>query len=204
MCGSMTCRDYPAPVQLNGRDLPYVTSAAHLGNELTQACNMEQDCRMKRANYIDKTVSIRDTFSFAEPEQVLQAIEKYCGDHYGAMLWPFDSDITGQYFRCWSTAVKLVWDVPRGCHTYLVENLLAANFVSTRQQILSRYVKFFKNLRSSRSKEVALVANIVARDMGSVTSRNLELIRTETGLNPWSATPAQLCLLYTSPRRRDS
>ena len=36
------------------------------------------------------------------------------------------------------------------------------------------------------------MANIVARDMGSVTSRNLELIRTETGLNPWSATPAQI------------
>ena len=36
------------------------------------------------------------------------------------------------------------------------------------------------------------MANIVARDMGSVTGRNLELIRQETGLNPWSATPAQI------------
>ena len=192
MCGSMTCRNYPAPVQLNGRDLPYVTTAAHLGNELTQACTMEQDCKIKRAEYIDKTVNIRETFSFAEPSQILQAIEKYCGDHYGAMLWPLDGEMTGQYFRCWSTCVKLVWDVPRGCHTYLVDNLLAANFVSTRRQILGRYVKFFKGLLSSRSKEVVLVANIVARDKASVTGRNLEMLREETGLNPWSATPAQI------------
>ena len=45
---------------------------------------------------------------------------------------------------------------------------------------------------SSRSKEVVLVANIVARDKASVTGRNLEILREETGLNPWSATPAQI------------
>ena len=36
------------------------------------------------------------------------------------------------------------------------------------------------------------MANIVARDMASVTGRNLEILREETGLNPWSATPAQI------------
>ena len=88
--------------------------------------------------------------------------------------------------------MELVWDVPRACHNYLVDNLLAANFVSTRRQILGRYVKFLKGLLSSRSKEVVLVANIVARDKASVTGRNLEMLREETGLNPWSATPAQI------------
>ena len=102
---------------------------------------MKQDCKVSRADYIDKTVAIRETFSFAEPPQILQAIEKYCGDHYGAMLWPFDSNVAGQYFRCWSTCVKLVWDVQRASHTYFVDNLLAENFVSTKGQILSRYVK---------------------------------------------------------------
>ena len=95
---------------------------------------MEQDCKVKRADYIDKTVSVRETFSFAAPEQILQAIEKYCGDHYGAMLWPLDGHMTGQYYRSWIPCVKLVWDVPRATHTYFVDNLLAKNFMSTRHE----------------------------------------------------------------------
>ena len=108
MCGNMTSRDYPVPVQLNGRNLPFVPNATHLGHELTQACTMELDCKIKRADYIVKTVNIRETFSFAEPEQILQAVEKYCCDYYGAMLWQLDSQMAGQFFHCWSTCVKLV------------------------------------------------------------------------------------------------
>ena len=192
MCGDMARRDYPAPLQLNGRDLPFVTSATHLGHEITQACSMLQDCKEKRAGYIDRTVSIRETFSFAEPQQILQAVEKYCGDHYGAMLWQFDSDMAGKYFRCWSTCVKLAWETPRATRSYLVDNLLAVNHVSTRRQVLSRYVKFFRGLMSSRSKEVALVASVVSHDVRSTTGKNLYLIREETGLNPFTARPAQV------------
>ena len=49
-----------------------------------------------------------------------------------------------------------------------------------------------KGLLSSPSREVAFVANIVARDMSSVTGRNLTLLREMTGLNPRTATPAQV------------
>lgn len=83
------------------RKLPFVTSANHLGHELSQDCTMELDAKIKRADFIDKTVNIQETFSFALPKQVIQAIDKYCGDHYGGMLWSFDGQGAGQYFRCW-------------------------------------------------------------------------------------------------------
>ena len=108
------------------------------------------------------------------------------------MLWSLDDQMAGQYFRCWSTCVKLVWNVPRATHTYFVDNLLATNFESTRQQVLSRYVKFVRGLLSSPSTEVALMANIVAHDLGSTTGRNMSIVRRETGLNPWAVTPAQI------------
>ena len=41
MNGNMNDTNYPAPLKLNGRDLPYVKTATHLGHELSQACNME-------------------------------------------------------------------------------------------------------------------------------------------------------------------
>ena len=39
---------------------------------------------------------------------------------------------------------------------------------------------------------MALVANIVAQDMGSTTGRNMAMIRRETQLNPWEASPVQV------------
>ena len=175
----------PVPLQLNKKDLPWVVSATHLGHELSQDGSMKIDMKFKRANFIDKSIEIRETFGFADPVQILEAINTYCGDHYGTMIWDLYSEGAGQYFRCWNTAVKLVWNVPRSTHTYFVTCQLAANFESIRTKLLSRYVKFFQSLLKSKSPEVALVANLAGRDMGSTTGSNLSKLAQETGLNPW-------------------
>ena len=189
----MTFRDYPAPLQLNGRNLPYVTTCLHLGHILSQDGSMTQDCLSKRAQYIDKTVDIRNMFSFADPTQVLTAVDKYTSDYYGAMLYDlYDDNTTGKYFRCWGTVVKLAWNCPRSTHRYLVNNLLAAGFTSTRIKIVSRYIKFFHSLLKSSSKEVQTLASISAQDKSSNTGGNLARIAEETGLNPWIADPSQV------------
>ena len=77
---------YPAAVRLNGRELPWVTSANHLGHTLHQSCSMEHDIRIKRAKYIDKTTEIRNNLSWANPNQVIKAGNIYAGDHYGSNL----------------------------------------------------------------------------------------------------------------------
>ena len=131
MCGDMSFRSYPAPLKLNGRELPYVTTVAHLGHILAQDGTMVQDCRVKRAQYFDQTVDIRTMFRFAHPWQVLTAITTYAGDHYGAMLYDlYDDQSTGQYYRCWGTLVKLKWGLPRSTHRYFVNNFLAPEFTS--------------------------------------------------------------------------
>ena len=54
---------------------------------------MNFDVRVKRAQFINNCVELRDVFSFAEPQQVLTAVNKYLGHHYGSMLWDQDSDM---------------------------------------------------------------------------------------------------------------
>ena len=108
------------------------------------------------------------------------------------MLWDFTSDICGQFCRSWNICVKLAWDIPRSTHTYLVENLFGVNHVSHKKQLLARYVNFFKSLLKSISNEVKVVANIVARDIRSVTGKNLAYIEQETKLDPWKATSVQV------------
>ena len=51
---------------------------------------------------------------------------------------------------------------------------------------MSRYIKFFKALRTSPSMEVSVLANIVGRDVRTTSGSNLHLIGTVTGLDPWT------------------
>ena len=131
-CGKVKNVQYPAPVQLNGHDLPWVTSADHLGHTLHQSCILDQDAKIKRAKYINKTCEIRNTLSWADPHQILKAGDIYCGDHYGSNLWLLTSKAADSYFKSWNTFVKLSWGVPVNTHTNLFENVFACGFISSR------------------------------------------------------------------------
>ena len=58
--------------------------------------------------------------------------------------------------------------------------------------ILSKFVGFFRGLRSSPSPEVSFMAFMVGRDLRTTTGRNLRLLQSETGLDPWTESPAAI------------
>ena len=64
-----------------------MVSATHLGHELHESGLMDHDARVKRAQFIDKSTEIRETFAFASPVEILRAVKVFAGDLYGAMLW---------------------------------------------------------------------------------------------------------------------
>jgi hypothetical protein len=191
-CGQSTGARYPDPIHLDGKILPWVVTAEHLGHTLHQSGTMEQDCKIKRAQFIQKTVEVREQFSFARPDDVLSAVRVYCSDSYGSMLWALRSESSQSYFKCWNTCVKLVNGVPRNTFTYLVEGYFAKQQTSLRNQVLARFTGFFQSLLKSPSAEVSLLANIVARDPSSTTADNISYIREETKLSPWSFSPARI------------
>ena len=128
----------------------------HLGHVLHESGSMEQDVKVKRANFIDESTKVREEFGFASPTEVLKAVKVYVGSHYGSNLWQLDSDVVNQYFSAWRTCVKLAWQLPRGTHTYFVDHLLSDDLTSVRTDALSRYTKFLKGLRRSPSHEVSM------------------------------------------------
>ena len=83
--------------------------------------------------------------------------------------------------------MKLVWGLPQQTRTYFLQQMLCCGYSSARVDILSRFVKFFHGLRSSASYEVQVLSRLLARDMLSVTGKNLRLIQELTQLNPWTA-----------------
>ena len=88
----------PDPLQLNGVNLPWVASADHLGHSLHQDCTMEQDSKVKRAKFIDKTCELRETFDFAHPELIIKAAQIYASDAYGFMLYDLSSNSSESFY----------------------------------------------------------------------------------------------------------
>ena len=181
---------YPAPLFLDQKPLPWVTTATHLGHEFHQASNMDYDTKCKRGRFIGESTEIRETFSFAEPSQILHAVRVHCSHFYGSMLWDLRRDAVGQFCRSWNTCVKLAFHVPRSTHTYLVENVLAPEFTPVKTELMARYLKFHQGLVNSNSFEIQALVHIIQQDVRSTTARNLELISSETGKS-WSSLTAK-------------
>ena len=79
---------------------------------------MTHDAKICHAWYIDKKIDIRNVFHFADPMQKLVAVDKYCGDYNGFMLYNLYDYTSGKCFRCWRT--KLYWDLPRATYSTVI------------------------------------------------------------------------------------
>ena len=172
---------YPKPVSLYGVPLPWVTSANHIGHTLSQDCTMEEETRSKRMSFITDSTDIREMFAWAHPLQVLEAIRIYCCSFYGSMLWDLYGEEAKKVYRCWNTAAKLVWEVPRNTFTFVVEQLLTTTMQSVRDSLIMRYSLFMRSLNKSESKEIRILASCVQGDARSTTGRNIANISTEIG-----------------------
>ena len=67
----------------------------------------------------------------------------------------------------------------------MLDNVLAADFVSLRCQVYGRYVSYFQKMFKSSSKEIRHLVRIVSRDARPVTFRNVQYLTTLTGFSPW-------------------
>ena len=175
----------PSSLSLCGKVLPWVSKASHLGHTICADNQMNQDISEKLAQYINDCSKVRETFSFAHPVEQLRATEKYCSSLYGSPLWRLDSDSTKKVCNSWKTGVKVAWRVHRGCRSYLLQHVLAVDFVPMKVKLFTRFIGFFRSLLESPSREVSVTARLGARDLRTSVGQNLDLIRRETGLDPW-------------------
>ena len=90
------------------------------------------------------------------------------------------------------TAVKLAWGCPQYTRTYILQQMLCCGFTSAKVDILSRYVKFFHSLRSSACLEVRVMSRLLARDIRSVTGKNLSHVKVVSGLDPWCTSNSKM------------
>ena len=99
------------PLVLCGENLPWVDRCDHLGHILTSSGSMEDDCLQKRADFIDSAVKVKESFSFAHPKEVLNAVQKYCTSFHGSNLFDLRGSTAQMIYASWQTNVKWTWDL---------------------------------------------------------------------------------------------
>ena len=174
---------YPAPLVLNGVRLPWRESAAHLGHLLHQDLTWAADASEKRAKFISQSLEVRSQFAFAAPLQILKAVRILACNAYGSVLWRLDSAPASAFFKAYTSCIRRIFRLPISTFTYLVEGHLAAGFPPLRNMVLGRFPKFYWKLLFSPSKEVSLMAEVVARDSRTVTAANLSHLSKLTKLD---------------------
>ena len=183
MSGHMKAKK-PLNLTLYGVDLPFVKTATHLGHQLSEDCTMEHDIKCRRAEFIGNSTEVREMFSFAQPNQILQAVRTYCCSMHNCMTWPLFSSAADQFFNCWSTCVKLAWRLDRATKTFFVDNLLAGGLPSLKTSVRACFSNFHQGVITSASLEVRVIACIAGSDLRSSTGSTLHNIALVTGSDP--------------------
>ena len=174
----------PLPLVLCNKDLPWVDSCEHLGHTLSTDGTMKQDMKEKRAQFINSAVKIRETFNYSYPEQIVEAVEKYCTSLYSSNLWDLNSPEAESVYATWRTNIKLAWDCPRATRSYLVQEVLAYGHDNIKTRLLLKFKGFHDSLMTSPSKEAKMMIRVAKGDIRSSTGSNIRLIEEEAGLDP--------------------
>ena len=75
--GTVNPQVIPAPLELNGRELPFVNSLVHLGHTLAMDGKMNKDMLTKGMTCISKCDDVKETFSFLHPRKMQRTILLY-------------------------------------------------------------------------------------------------------------------------------
>ena len=143
---------------------------------------MEYDSIRAKNSFKRRANDIRDQLYFCSPHQKMTAINLYCTDAYGVLLYDFQSEYASSLFKQWSVQARLAHGVRMETHTNVVEGFLCSDIVSLKTQVLSRYPKFVRKLLGSSSKEIRFLSRILVTDQRSNLCRNISYLSDLTGL----------------------
>ena len=172
-CMAFVKRDRELPkLWLCGNQLPWVSEINHLGSILTNKYDgMKCDIMAKRARFIGKSNEIMQEMDGYASDVTMFMNGIFNTSFYGCQMWDMQCAEFRKLENSWNTSTRLIYNVPRTCHRYLIETLGGRHL---RTMIMSRFIRFIENVKESKK------ANILREtmyDVRSVTGANLEYIR---------------------------
>ena len=116
-------KDIIEKVEVAGKRFPWVPHAVHIGNTLHEDGTMEQDVKVKRAQFIDEVQNLQQEFYKCHPEVQAKLMTLYSSSCYGSNTWNLFGNWAKKFFTSWNVNLKVIWNLPHETHTYFFEHL---------------------------------------------------------------------------------
>ena len=160
-------------IRLNGKELPWVKSAKHLGCKITteEGGHLKSDLMEKRAVYINKVNELTQEFHYAHPSTKVRINNIFNSYFYGSCLWNLFGKEAIRLEKTWNVSQRIMLGLPRQAHRYFIEPLSSTRHI--RFALMERYIKFAKTMEASDKMVLRKIFQSVKRDCRSTTGENL-------------------------------
>ena len=163
-------------LSLNGKVIPWVSSAKHLGCKITNNIDgLQNDILEKRAQYINRANELDQEFYFAYSKTKIKVNTIYNTSFYGSQIWDQFGKEAERIEKTWNISQRIFLKLPRTCHKYFIEPLSETRHI--KFSLCKRFMNFIQKIAGSAKRVLRLMLVNVKNDSQSTTGRNLRKIR---------------------------
>ena len=160
---------------LCGNPLPWVDQIKHLGTTLSNnGCLTDQDVRIKRAQFINKNMELRQEFHFASARTLFELNEIYNSHFSGSPLWDLHGSIVKSLEGSYNLAVKNMFGLPLATHRSLICPITERSHL--RNILYLRFVNFVKQIKTTQKRIPKMLLSHIMDDVNSTTGSNIRKI----------------------------
>ena len=176
----LACERELKNIVLEGKELPWVKTAKHLGCRLDENhSGLRSDLMEKRAIYINKVNEIEQEFHFAHPLTKVKINNIFNSYFYGSVMWDLFGKEAERLEKTWNISQRIMLGIPRNSHRYFIEPLTDTRHIT--HSLYKRYLQFINNIKSSRKPSLKKMFDVVKNDCRSNTGRNLRKLMKRVG-----------------------
>ena len=145
------------PIFLNEVPLPYVEDFKHLGH-IFQSDNSIKTVLQNRQSLFPLYIRWNQEFNFSDPSLTVKMYILYAIYFCGSNLWDLFCDNTTKTCTSWNIAIRILFNLPRQTHRYLIESISESIHIKT--MLCSRFVSFCNSLCNSSKLSIRLLYNL--------------------------------------------
>ena len=148
------------PITLNGNELPWVTSAKHLGTKINNNIKVvTQDLMEKRAVYINRNNELLQEFWFAHPSTIIRTNNIFNTSLYGSVLWDLFGKEAERLEKSWNISQRLMLGLHRKTHRYFLEPVSETKHIIFH--LYKRFLTFIANILQNKKRPLRILCGAV-------------------------------------------
>ena len=167
-------------INVAGSEIEWSKNAVHLGITLSEAGDMEQDAKVKRAIFIDGCHDLLEEFSKTNPEIQTKLTSLYHSSCYGSNTWNLYGEWPRKLLTSWNVNLKLIWELPHETHRYFFEHLTECRHLKIL--LIKRFLKFVSSIIEGDKSSCKLLLRTICGNSNNTTGKNIRNIEIEAGM----------------------